>query len=45
MMVEQPEKHDTVSWFWVNMTLDQRRRRWSNIKPALAQCLVFAGFY
>ena len=23
--------------------LDQRRRRWANIKPTLAECLVLAG--
>ena len=23
--------------------LDQRRRRWANIKPTVGQCLVFAG--
>ena len=23
--------------------LGQRRRRWPNIKPALVQCIVFAG--
>ena len=24
--------------------LDQRRRRWANIKPTPAECLVFAGY-
>ena len=32
-----PNKH------WVSLMLDQRRRRWANIKPALGQCLVFDG--
>ena len=24
--------------------LGQRRRRWRNIEPTMAQCLVFAGY-
>ena len=27
----------------VGLMLDQRRRRWASIKPALDECLVFAG--
>ena len=27
----------------VGSMLGQRRRRWTNIEPALGQCLVFAG--
>ena len=31
-----------IHWANVGLMLGQRRRRWPNIKPALAQCIVFA---
>ena len=35
----------TVHCLTVRLMLDQRRRRWSNIKPALGQRLVFVGVF
>ena len=37
----QPSKHEALSHCWFNV--GHRRRRWSNIEPTLAECLVFAG--
>ena len=34
-------KHNTLNQ--CNFTLAQRRKRWTNIKPALGQSLVLAG--
>ena len=34
---------NTRHWANVGLMLGQRRRRWTNIKPILVQCLVFAG--
>ena len=34
---------NTRRWGNVGFMLGQRRRRWANIKPTLAQRLVFAG--
>ena len=34
---------DTTRWIYVGLTLVQRRRRWTNGKPTLIQCIVPAG--
>ena len=34
---------NTKHWPNAGLMLDQRLRRWPNIKPALGQCFVFAG--
>ena len=34
---------NTIDCAIVGSMLGQRRRRWTNIEPALGQCLVFAG--
>ena len=34
-----PRKHNNI-----DLTLGQRLRRWSNVKSAPGQCVVFAGF-
>ena len=43
-----PEPHtanpvSTIHWGNAGLVLGQRRRRWPNTSPALAQCIVFAG--
>ena len=38
--LQHPSKHKT--WINAGLMLDQRRRRWANIKPTLIQCLVFS---
>ena len=38
-----PSKHGALTN--AGLMLDQRRRRWSNIKPTLGLCLVFAGIH
>ena len=35
---------DTRRWINVSLTLVQRRKRWTNVNPALIQCLMSAGF-
>ena len=35
---------NTRHWDSVGLLLGQRRRRWTNIKPTLAQCIVLAGY-
>ena len=40
LVAHQP---NTRRWTNADLVLGQRRRRWSNIKLALVQCLVFAG--
>ena len=39
----QPYPENTIHWANAGLLLVQRRRRWANINPALAQCIVFAG--
>ena len=34
---------NTRHWAIVGSMLGQRRRRWTNIEPTMAECLVFAG--
>ena len=34
---------NTIHWANAGLMLAQRRRRWANIKPALAQCIVLSG--
>ena len=41
MSCTNPSKHDTLNN--VGVMLGQRRRRWTNIRPTLSQCVVFAG--
>ena len=36
-------KHE--KWNHAGLMLIQRRRRWTSIKPALGQCLVFTGMW
>ena len=36
---------NTKRWPNVGLMMGQRRRRWTNIKPILGQCLVSAGIY
>ena len=37
----QPSKHDALTN--AGSMLPRRRRWWANLKPALGQCIVFAG--
>ena len=46
----QPECHEhiptnTIHRNNVGLMLGQRRRRWTNIKPILFKCVVFAGYW
>ena len=38
-----PITANTTHWAIAGSLLDQRRRRWPNTEPALAQCIIFAG--